>query len=231
MSRIAGRQRYSSPVMQERRRRILAEARALLAEAGEPGFNIRELSRRAGVSSRTLYHAFGGRDGILGHAIAEHIEALREEWAANPLGGDIDSILAEYDTVAVEIGRNSAYNRMLVALFFSVNPIGPALESIRSLPADRFGRWLDATPRRALLPRLDRERAIDRYVNGELSTYRYWASNRIALAALADELRINFLSNLLSITVGPLRTDIVRRYARLRKTRPHGEPARHLKQS
>src|SRR3546814_3422316 len=97
---------------------------------------------------------------------------------------------------------------MLVALFFSVNPIGPALESIRSLPADRFGRWLDATPKRALLPRLDRERAIDRYVNGELSTYRYWASNRIALAALADELRINFLSNLLSITVGPLRTDI-----------------------
>src|SRR3546814_16998269 len=92
-------------------------------------------------------------DLILGHAIAEHIEALREEWAANPLGGDIDSILAEYDTVAVEIERNSAYNRMLVALFFSVNPIGPALESIRSLPADRFGRWLDATPKRALLPR------------------------------------------------------------------------------
>src|SRR3546814_8156843 len=78
MSRIAGRQRYSSPVMQERRRRILAEARALLAEAGEPGFNIRELSRRAGVSSRTLYHAFGGRDGILGHAIAEHIERSEE---------------------------------------------------------------------------------------------------------------------------------------------------------
>src|SRR3546814_15083013 len=104
---------------------------------------------------------------------------------------------------------------MLVDLFFSVNPFGPVLESIRSLPADRFGRWLDATPKRALLPRLDRERAIDRYVNGELSTYRYWASNRIALAALADELRINFLSNLLSITVGPLRTDIVRRYARL----------------
>src|SRR3546814_4706395 len=90
-------------------------------------------------------------DLILGHAIAEHIEALREEWAANPLGGDIDSILAEYDTVAVEIERNSAYNRMLVALFFSVNPIGPALESIRNLPADRFGCWLDATPKRALL--------------------------------------------------------------------------------
>src|SRR3546814_15418615 len=100
MSRIAGRQRYSSPVMQERRRRILAEARALLAEAGEPGFNIRELSRRAGVSSRTLYHAFGGRDGILGHAIAEPTQALREEWGDTPLGGEIDSHLDKLDTVA-----------------------------------------------------------------------------------------------------------------------------------
>src|SRR3546814_11699227 len=53
MSRIAGRQRYSRPVMPERRRRILAEARALLAEAGEPGFNLRALSRRAGVSARS----------------------------------------------------------------------------------------------------------------------------------------------------------------------------------
>src|SRR3546814_16995010 len=105
MSRIAGRQRYSSPVMQERRRRILAEARALLAEAGEPGFNIRELSRRAGVSSRTLSHAFGGRDGILRHAIAEPIEALREEWAAHRLGGDIYSILADLDRNSVVWGK------------------------------------------------------------------------------------------------------------------------------
>ncbi|WP_279380280.1 TetR/AcrR family transcriptional regulator [Sphingosinicella soli] len=57
MGRISSRQRYSSPLMQERRRRIMAEARALLAEGGEAGFNMRELSRRAGVSSRTLYHA------------------------------------------------------------------------------------------------------------------------------------------------------------------------------
>src|SRR3546814_19958793 len=131
MSRIAGRQRYSSPVMQERRRRILAEARALLAEAGEPGFNIRELSRRAGVSSRPLSHAFGGRDGILGPAIAEHIAALREEWAANPLGGDIDSILADYDTVAVELERHSASNLLLVALIFSVHPIATTPARIR----------------------------------------------------------------------------------------------------
>ncbi|MBB4632383.1 AcrR family transcriptional regulator [Sphingosinicella soli] len=159
--------------------------------------------------------AFGDRDGILAHAIAEHIEALREEWGAGPLCGDIDSILAEYDTVAIEIARNSAYNRMLVALFFSVNPIASALASIRSLPAERIERWLAQAPPRSLLPTLDRDRAVDRYVNSELSTYRYWASGRIPLPDLADELRINFLSALLEITAGPTRTDIARRHALL----------------
>src|SRR3546814_17627993 len=101
-------------------------------------------------------------DLILGHAIAEHIEALREEWAANPLGGDIDSILAEYDTVAVEIERNSAYNRMLVALFFSVNPIGPAMATIRPLPPAPFGSWLDTPSKSELLSPLFLARSITR---------------------------------------------------------------------
>src|SRR3546814_6465624 len=57
------------------------------------------------------------------------------------------SILAEYDTVAVEIERNSAYNRMLVALFFSVNPIGPALESIRSLRSEEHTSELQSLMR------------------------------------------------------------------------------------
>lgn len=207
------RQRYSSPLMQERRRRILAEARTLLAQAGEAGFNIRELSRRASVSSRTLYHAFGAREGILAHAIAEHVEGLREEWAATPLRGDVDSVLAEYDAVAVEIGRNPAYNSVLVALYFSPSPIEAALESIRSLPADRIGRWLDAAPKGSLLPGLDRARVTEQHVNGELSTYHRWAVGRIALGDLADELRISFLTTLLTITTGPVRKGAAERYA------------------
>lgn len=215
MTQAPQRQRYSSPLMQERRRRILAEARALLAEAGEAGFNIRELSRRASVSSRTLYHAFGAREGILAHAISEHIEALRQEWTATPLGSDLDSVLGEYDAVACEIGRNSAYNSVLIALYFSPAPIEAALESIRSLPADRVARWLDAAPKGALLPGLDRTRIIEQHVNGELTAYHRWAVGRIALGNLADELRISFLTTLLSITTGAVRKDVAARYAAL----------------
>src|ERR1700728_2265263 len=43
---------YSSPLMNARRKRILAEARNLIAEKGYQSFNIRELASRAGVAQR-----------------------------------------------------------------------------------------------------------------------------------------------------------------------------------
>ena len=209
------RQRYLSPAMQERRRRILAQARALLAEGGEASFNIRELSRRAGVSSRTLYHAFGGREGILAHAIAEHIEQLGEGWASQHRGNDLDSVLAEYDAVAVEVERNAAYITTLVALFFSPAPIAEAIASIRALPADRIRRWLAAAPRRALLPGFEERRIVEQHVHNELVTYRRWTLGEIALRDLADELRLGFLATLLTVTTGTMRTGIAARHARL----------------
>ncbi len=209
------RQSYSSPVMQERRSRILQEARALLAEHGPAGFNIRELSRRAGVSSRTLYHAYGDREGILAHALAAHIEELRDEWAVSPLGDDIDQILMEFDRVAAEIERTAAYTRTLVELYYSLNPLASALASIRSLPANRMVRWLAQAPAECLLPGLDRARVIDQHVDAELGAIHRWAVGRVPTAQLADEMRAGFLSMLLAITRGEVRDDVARRFAML----------------
>ena len=55
---------YSSPSIHERRRRILREARRLLAESGLEKFSIRTLCKRADVAQRTLYNAFHNRDRI-----------------------------------------------------------------------------------------------------------------------------------------------------------------------
>ncbi len=219
--KVRGRQSYSSPLMQERRDRILQEARALLGEQGPGGFNIRELSRRAGVSSRTLYHAFGDREGILGHAVAAHIEELRGAWAVSPLGDDIDAILMEYDRVADEIHRTAAYTRTLVELFYSLNPLPLALESIRALPANRMIRWLAQAPASGLLPDLDHARAVEQHVGLELAAIHRWAVGQVGATRLADEMRAGFLTMLLAITRGTLRDDIVPRHtglmARLRE--------------
>lgn len=214
--RTAGaRQIYSSALMQERRDRILLEARSLLAEQGQSGFNIRELSRRAEVSTRTLYHAFGDKEGILAHAVTAHVEGLRDEWAAVPLGEDLDSLLAEYDRVAEEIDRTSAYTRTLVEIFYSLTPIASALESIRSLPASRMIRWLDQVPRQGIRPCFDRARLIDHHVDVELAAIRRWAVGLVSADALADEMRLGFLFVLLAVTRGQVHADVGARYSAL----------------
>ena len=69
----------------ERRQRILAAARKLVAERGYDGLTMRDLARAARVSVPTLYNLFGSKDAIL---VAE-----LETWAGRiaarlPMGGD-----------------------------------------------------------------------------------------------------------------------------------------------
>ncbi|HEY6033695.1 MAG TPA: helix-turn-helix domain-containing protein, partial [Kofleriaceae bacterium] len=49
----------------ERRERIIAAARTLVAERGYEGLTMRDLARAAKVSVPTLYNLFGSKDAIL----------------------------------------------------------------------------------------------------------------------------------------------------------------------
>lgn len=48
----------------------------MIAEVGLEQFNIRELARRADVAQKTLYNAFGNKDGIISSAILQFVEEL-----------------------------------------------------------------------------------------------------------------------------------------------------------
>jgi AcrR family transcriptional regulator len=62
---------YKSAPILERRKRILREARRLIAETGYENFSIRELARRAKVAEKTLYNAFGSKEGIVCSAFVQ----------------------------------------------------------------------------------------------------------------------------------------------------------------
>jgi AcrR family transcriptional regulator len=69
----------------ERRERILAAARSLVAERGYEGLTMRDLARAAKVSVPTLYNLFGSKDAIL---VAE-LQSWASRIAARlPTGGD-----------------------------------------------------------------------------------------------------------------------------------------------
>ena len=64
------------------RRCLLTAARELLVERGVPGFSLREVARRAGVSPRAPYHHFPDRLALLAEVAREGFAGLGELMAA-----------------------------------------------------------------------------------------------------------------------------------------------------
>src|SRR5688500_15915675 len=65
---------YRSDNIVERRKRILREARKLIAETGLSGFSVRELAHRAGIAQKTLYNAFGSKENVIALAIRQYMD-------------------------------------------------------------------------------------------------------------------------------------------------------------
>jgi AcrR family transcriptional regulator len=55
---------------------ILAAARFLFLEAGYEGARLREVARRAGVTTGSLYHHFSGKDELFGEVCCEGLSLL-----------------------------------------------------------------------------------------------------------------------------------------------------------
>jgi len=72
---------------QEPRRRILQAALELVAGGGYEALQVRAISERAGVSSRTIYANFQSLDSLLIVAIAEQSEPLYTRFTESPPHG------------------------------------------------------------------------------------------------------------------------------------------------
>jgi AcrR family transcriptional regulator len=88
---------YNSPTINDRRRRILHETRAMIAERGYEQFSIRELTKRAGVAQRTLYNAFGSRENIVVTAIHQYsrdfTDTAQYAYPAHTMFGQLERII------------------------------------------------------------------------------------------------------------------------------------------
>lgn len=194
MSKGAARPRiYASDIMAERQSRILRAARELLSD-GEANLTINRLCQRADVAARTVYRAFGDREGVIQAVIAEHMEAILAFLAVAPLKGDIDSIFREYDWITAELFRGAAFAKVIVGFYFSQNPRPEALASLRSVAYHRITAWMrHAAEQGHLAPALDRERIALHQVDTEYVQFNKWAAGQIPEYRVADELKANFL--------------------------------------
>ncbi|BEV02489.1 TetR/AcrR family transcriptional regulator [Novosphingobium olei] len=134
---------YSSPQILARRRRLLKEARRMLAEDGIDGFSIRKLCQRAEVAQRTLYNAFHNKDRLIALAIRE---AFDEYSAFVRQSSDTVSVKG-WLSRTVSINRRNFhvrnYTTAVCALYFAPGTARDVFETLLDMSLRGNLMWLE----------------------------------------------------------------------------------------
>jgi AcrR family transcriptional regulator len=101
----------TAPPKQEPRRRILQAALELASSGGYEALQVRAISERAGVSSRTIYANFPSLDSLLIVAVAEQSEALYQRFTKAPPRGR--TAASRVDRLITDLTATMTANREL----------------------------------------------------------------------------------------------------------------------
>ncbi len=100
-----------APPKQQPRRRILQTALELVADGGYEALQVRAISERAGVSSRTIYANFQSLDSLLIVAVAEQSQPLYRRFTESPPRGR--TAAARVDRLIADLTATMTANRAL----------------------------------------------------------------------------------------------------------------------
>jgi len=200
---------YSSPLILERRRRILEQTRKLIAEQGLAGFSMDELCKRAGVAKRTLYNAFQNREHLIAVAIQDYFEGFANRIQVGVPEGTLGHLI---ERIALVVNRSKQivnYNRALMAVYHSPDVNPEIWATIHAIGTETFRPYIEAlAKKRQLQPWIDSEQLIE-----DLTRYRFaagndWCNGRIPMDEYLGRLLTGMLSMLAGATRGAARKEI-----------------------
>lgn len=208
---------YSSPAMLERRKRILAAARALVSEKGIEGWSLAELGKQAGVAKQTLYYAFGSKEEVVAAAILDYFEEYEAAIPYRAAPGSIDRLIERI----VGIGRRNLtirnYVAALIGIYFGRSPdLWQAMFDVASRPHLSAVRALAA--RGQLQPWTRPEAVADMMVGQTILVANAWVQGRIPDAAMIDRTAVAVLTELAGSVHADARKEIDATIARITAT-------------
>lgn len=140
-----------SEAMFERRRRILREARKLIREDGLENLNMRELSLRAKVSTKTVYNAFGSKETVIALAIHTYFQQFMGNVEFDTMADTFEGALIRQTTSTLRDIDVPNYMKAVVTLYFSPT-LHPAIRAVLMDFATRsWEPWLRKNEDRRLL--------------------------------------------------------------------------------
>ena len=193
---VPGRRKtYASAQISERRARILSEALSLIIETGSTGFTVQELSRRADVAPRTLYYAFGDKEGVIESAVIEHFSSLTRRNGLAPAAPYAPWVMRAMDVTLGEILRVPNYARAMVEVYFSPSANSRIVGALRRISNGVPALWLNAEMEGAhVWPWVDAETFLEQLSDLQYATLHAWAVGELGDADLGPRRRLNFLT-------------------------------------
>jgi AcrR family transcriptional regulator len=189
------RKTYASAQINERRARILSEALALIIETGSTGFTVQELSRRADVAPRTLYYAFGDKEGVIESAVIEHFSALTRRNGLAPTPPYAPWMMKAMDVALAEILRVPNYARAMVEVYFSPSANSRIVGALRKISNGLPALWLRVEIEAGhVWSWVDPDVFLDQLSDLQYATLHAWAVGELGDSELGRRRRLNFLT-------------------------------------
>jgi AcrR family transcriptional regulator len=164
-----------------RRSAIESEAWLLMAERGYDGLTMRELSRRTGLSTRTLYEMYGGKDALLAEAFQERLRMLFARFESEISAKGLAHLTALNREITASITRGENFSRAYASILAS-NKI--SIYSIET-PVTHFRACLEEIREEGdLQDWVDTRFAARRLLLGQNALMIQWGSGAISSANL-----------------------------------------------
>lgn len=194
---------YFSPMIIARRRRLLKEARHMIAEDGLEGFSIRKLCQRAGVAQRTLYNAFQNKDRLIAFAIREAFD----EFSAYVRSGSDPASLSGLLSRTIAINRRNFrvrnYTKAVCAIYFAPTTPRDVWQTLQDMALRGNGDWLSHNAA-SINPWIEIDHFNHSLANVEYSTINDWCLSRLTDEEYLPRLAENMLLLIIGAVHGAL---------------------------
>jgi AcrR family transcriptional regulator len=196
---------------EERRQRILAVARRLIAKQGYGGVTMRDLAEKSLVSVPTLYNLFGGKNELLLEAVESYFVDLMGDAERTRAQEGLSRIIWLVETLGRETPRHAAYARSLMAFFGSVSDAGGLHEiATRRLTDELVGALEQMQQKRQLASWAD-PRALGARLASQLSITTFeWARDQLSDEGLRGAMLYGAGVTLLGLARGKAATELER---------------------
>jgi AcrR family transcriptional regulator len=189
--------------MAERRQRILAAARAIVAARGYEALTMRELAQKSRVTVPTLYNLIGGKEAVLAAAVEEQTARFLARIERRRGTGPAARLLAVIEACTRELLGLPSYYRSLLQLLYSAEAASHVRARVDRALTGELSAALHAIAEAGELVAWAEPRPLLRCLRSQLGASALaWAAGELPDAAFPAAARYEAGLTLLGVTNG-----------------------------